>query len=98
MLFIAASSGIIWNLVIYIINIEVKRIPPTRLNLKDKARRIKTIPKYIGFLEYLKTPLITKELALFIFIGLIVVCSALNDLTADIRINGPRIMKNKLRI
>ena len=64
-----------------------------KIEPKDKARRIKTIPKYIGFLEYLKTPLITKELALFIFIGLIVVCSALNDLTADIRINGPSIMK-----
>ena len=91
MLFIAASSGIIWNLVIYIINIEVKRIPPTRLNLKDKARRIKTIPKYIGFLEYLKIPVTTREEAFSIEIGLTVVSWFLNEIIAVTRTHIPTI-------
>tara|TARA_A100001011_G_scaffold17833_1_gene18417 strand:- start:795 stop:1046 length:252 start_codon:yes stop_codon:yes gene_type:complete len=68
------------------------------LNLNDIERRINAIPKYIGFLEYLKVPDSTNEVALSILIGLIVVWCALNDLTADIRINGPNIISNMLRI
>ena len=75
----------------------VRIVPPIKLNLNDTARRIKTIPRYIGFLEYLKTPETTKEVALSIFIGLIVVCCALNDLAADIRVTGPTIISNKLK-
>ena len=82
----------------YIVKSIVKKIPPIRLNLNDNERRINNIPKYIGFLEYLKVPDITNEVALSILMGLIVVWLTLNDLTADIRINGPSIISNMLRI
>ena len=79
-------------------NIEVISKPPNKLNFIDTDIKIKTIPKYIGFLEYLKVPDSTNEVALSILMGLIVVWWALNDLTADIRINGPNIISNMLRI
>ncbi|MGYP003328048341 len=56
--------------------------PPIKLNLKVKPSKINNIPKYIGFLEYLKTPLTTKEDAFSIDIGLTVVFCLLNELTA----------------
>ncbi len=78
-------------------NSIVRTIPPIKLNLNDIERRIKTIPKYIGFLEYLKTPDTTNEVALSIFMGLIVVSWTLNDLAADIRVSRPTIISNKLK-
>ena len=78
-------------------NSIVRIIPPIKLNLNDIERRIKNIPRYIGFLEYLKTPDTTKEVALSIFMGLMVVCCTLNDLAADIRVSGPSIISNKLK-
>ena len=57
-------------------------MPPTKLNINAKPNKIKAIPKYIGFLEYLKTPEVTKEEAFSIFIGLTVVFCFLNKLTA----------------
>ncbi len=81
----------------YIVKSIVKKIPPIRLNLNDNERRINNIPKYIGFLEYLKTPDTTNEVALSIFMGLIVVSWTLNDLAADIRVSRPTIISNKLK-
>ena len=40
------------------------------------------IPRYIGFLEYLKTPSVTKDEAKSGCNGFIVVCDFLNDFTA----------------
>ena len=60
----------------------VNNRPPITLNLKVKPSNINNIPKYIGFLEYLKTPLTTKEDAFSIDIGLTVVFCLLNELTA----------------
>ena len=48
-------------------------MPPIKLNMNVNPNKISTIPKYIGFLEYLKTPEITKEEAFSIFMGLTVV-------------------------
>ena len=39
----------------------MNKSPPIRLNLKVRPSNTNDIPKYIGFLEYLKIPLITKE-------------------------------------
>ena len=49
------------------------------------------MPKYIGFLEYLKTPDVTKEDAFSGFKGLTVVFCFLKDKTADINVRNPSI-------
>ena len=67
----------------------MKNKPPIKLNLKVKPSNINNIPKYIGFLEYLKTPLITKEDAFSIDIGLTVVSCFLNELTAATKTDIP---------
>jgi len=79
----------------------VKNKPPIKLNLKVKPSNINNIPKYIGFLEYLKTPLITKEDAFSIDIGLTVVFCLLNELTAVANTaipNRKEIVLNEFRI
>ncbi len=63
--------------------------PPIKLNLKVKPTNINDIPKYIGFREYLNIPLITKEDAFSIDIGLTVVFCFLNELTAATKIDIP---------
>ena len=96
--FIAASSGIIWN---FVIKIEKNRdiiIPPIRLNLQDKDNKIINIPRYIGFLENLNIPEVTKEDACLGSKGLTVVFCLLNDLTADKKTNNPKIRRNRLII
>ena len=47
--------------------------PPIKLNFKVKPSNMNDIPKYIGFLEYLKIPDTTREEAFSIDIGLTVV-------------------------
>ena len=79
-------------------NRNVKTIPPIRLNLAVIASKKNTIPKYIGFLEYLKAPVITNEDALSIAIGLIVVFCSLNDETADAKVIIPSIKNMRLKI
>ena len=64
-------------------------MPPIKLNINAKPDKITAIPKYIGFLEYLKTPEVTIEEAFSIFIGLTVVFCFLNKLTANTRIDNP---------
>ena len=79
----------------------MKNKPPIKLNLKVKPSNINNIPKYIGFLEYLKTPLITKEDAFSIDIGLTVVFCLLNELTAVANTAIPsrkEIVLNEFRI
>ena len=79
----------------------MKNKPPIKLNLKVKPSNINNIPKYIGFLEYLKTPLITKEDAFSIDIGLTVVFCLLNELTAVANTaipNRNEIVLNEFRI
>ena len=63
--------------------------PPIKLNLKVKPTNINDIPKYIGFREYLNIPLITKEDAFSIDIGLTVVSCFLNELTAATKTDIP---------
>ena len=79
-------------------NRNVKTIPPIRLNLAVIASKKNNIPRYIGFLEYLKAPVITNEDALSIAIGLIVVFCSLNDETADAKVIIPSIKNMRLRI
>ena len=49
------------------------------------------IPKYIGFLEYLKIPVTTREEAFSIDIGLMVVSWFLNEIIAVTRTDIPTI-------
>ena len=76
-------------------NIEVISKPPNRLNFIDIEIKIKTIPKYIGFLEKLKTPEITNEEACSGLRGLIVVWCFLKDAAEINKIPKPR---NKIKI
>ena len=62
------------------------------------AIRMNTIPKYIGFLEYLKMPVTTSDDAFSIAIGFTVVCCFLKEDTAEIKINSPIISDNKLNM
>ena len=67
----------------------MKSRPPIKLNLKAKPSNTNDIPKYIGFREYLNIPLITKEDAFSIDIGLTVVFCFLNEPTAATKIDIP---------
>jgi len=58
--------------------------------------KIINIPRYIGFLENLNIPEVTKEDACLGSKGLTVVFCVLNDLTADAKIANPKIRRNKL--
>ncbi len=79
-------------------NKNVSKIPPIKLNLAVRASKKNTIPKYIGFLEYLKAPVITNDDALSIAIGLMVVLCSLNDETADAKVIIPSIKNIRLTI
>ena len=63
--------------------------PPNKLNFTDIEIKIKTMPKYIGFLEKLKTPEITKEVACSGLRGLIVVWCFLKDAADTIKMLTP---------
>ena len=76
-------------------NIEVINKPPIKLNFIDTDIKIKTIPRYIGFLENLKTPEITKDEACSGLRGLIVVWCFLKDAAEINKIPKPR---NKIKM
>jgi hypothetical protein len=42
-------------------NVKIIKMPPIKLNFIVIDSKINSIPKYIGFLEYLKMPEITNE-------------------------------------
>ena len=65
--------------------------PPIKLNFKVKPSNMNDIPKYIGFLEYLKIPVTTREEAFSIDIGLMVVSWFLNEIIAVTRTDIPTI-------
>ena len=65
--------------------------PPIKLNFKVKPSNMNDIPKYIGFLEYLKIPVTTREEAFSIEIGLTVVSWFLNEIIAVTRTDIPTI-------
>ena len=69
----------------------VKINPPIKLNFKVKPSNMNDIPKYIGFLEYLKIPVTTREEAFSIDIGLTVVSWFLNEIIAVTRTDIPTI-------
>ena len=71
-------------------------MPPIKLNMNVNPNKISTIPKYIGFLEYLNIPETTKEDACFGAKGLTVVFCFLKDLTAEMKTNSPKIKRNRL--
>ena len=71
-------------------------IPPIKLNLNEMENNIISIPRYIGFLENLNIPEVTKDEACLGFKGLTVVFCSLKDLTAEIKIINPKIKRNKL--
>ena len=75
-------------------NKAINIIPPKRLNTKASEPNIVAIPRYIGFLEYVKIFSVTNFVACLGFNGLTVVLFRLNDLTADIRIEKPNNIKN----
>jgi hypothetical protein len=58
--------------------------------------KIINIPRYIGFLENLNIPEVTKEDACLGSKGLTVVFCLLNDLTADIKTANPKIRSKRL--
>ena len=64
-------------------------MPPIGLNLMLNATNIKSIPKYIGFLESEKTPDVTRLLAVSGFNGLTVVWCFLNKPAAKKSISTP---------
>ena len=64
----------------------------------DIDSRMKSIPKYIGFLVKPKIPEFTSEEAWSGFNGLIVVWCFLNDLTAIIKIIKPKNKNIKLTL
>ena len=67
-----------------------------RLNLNEMDNNIINIPRYIGFLENLNIPEVTKEDACLGSKGLIVVFCFLNDLTAEMKTKSPKIKRNRL--
>ena len=60
--------------------------------------KISSIPRYIGFLESLNIPEVTREDACLGSKGFTVVFCFLNDFTADIKTTKPKIRKNRLII
>ena len=79
-------------------NIRTIRVPPTKLNCMAADNKINDSPKYIGFLEYLKTPEITNEDALSGCSGLTVVFCFLKDNIAAIKVIVPSDKNNELII
>ena len=71
-------------------------IPPIGLNFMLSATNIKSMPKYIGFLESEKTPDVTRSLAASGFRGLTVVWCFLNKRAAKKSINTPISKHSKL--
>ena len=74
-------------------NAELIKIPPIKLNLIVIDIKINSMPKYIGFLEYLKIPEMTNEDAFSGWSGLTVVLCLLKDKTDVINVVIP-INKN----
>ena len=71
-------------------------MPPIGLNLMLSATNIKSMPKYIGFLESEKTPDVTRSLAASGLSGLTVVWYFLNKRAAKKSINTPISKHSKL--
>ena len=94
----AFSSGIIWYLVIYAQNKATNKSPPIILKKIAREHKILVIPRYIGFLENVKMPLVTKDVAWSGCNGFIVVLFFLNAWTAEIKINNPVTKKDRPRI
>ena len=67
-------------------NAKIIKMPPTKLNFIVIDIKINSMPKYIGFLEYLKMPETTKEDAFSGWRGLTVVLCLLKDRTAVIKV------------
>ena len=78
--------------------IEIVIIPPIMLYLIDKEIKINNIPKYMGFLEYLKTFEITSADAFSGRRGLMVVFCFLKDDSAKTRKAAPRKKNEMLMI
>tara|TARA_Y100000768_G_scaffold381465_1_gene360175 strand:+ start:986 stop:1354 length:369 start_codon:yes stop_codon:yes gene_type:complete len=72
-----------------------KNIPPIILKIIATEHNIKAIPRYIGFLETLKTPSVTKTDACIGLIGLMVVLFFLKRFAAENKRNNPKIKKIK---
>ena len=70
-------------------NAKIIKMPPTKLNFIVIDIKINSMPKYIGFLEYLKMPETTKEDAFSGLSGLTVVLCILKDKTAVIKVIIP---------
>jgi hypothetical protein len=64
----------------------------------DQARRINAIPRYIGFLDNLYVPEITKEVADFGLRGLKVVFALRKEASADNEKMQPKIMHKIMHI
>ena len=63
--------------------------PPIKLNCTEIEHSTNKSPKYIGFLVYLKTPLVTSVDAFSGFNGSTVVSCLLNERIADTKTNKP---------
>lgn len=68
---------------------KIIKMPPTKLNFIVIDIKINSMPKYIGFLEYLKMPETTKKDAFSGWSGLRVVLCLLKDKTDVIKIIIP---------
>lgn len=75
-------------------NAKIIKMPPTKLNFIVVDIKINSMPKYIGFLEYLKMPEVTKEDAFSGWSGLTVVLNLLKDIAAVIKIIIPSSKNN----
>jgi len=82
----------------YTQNNAIKMTPPIMLKEIAKELNINTMPRYIGFLENVKMPAVTSEVACSGFNGLMVVLLDLKSLAAEIKINSPIIKEIRLRI
>ena len=82
----------------YIQNNATNITPPIKLKEIARELNINAIPRYIGFLENLKMPAVTSEVACSGFNGLMVVLLDLKSLAAEIKINSPIIKEIRLRI
>ena len=74
-------------------NKKMRIAPPIGLKKIANEPNMNAIPRYIGFLEYLKIPPVTNFVACSGLKGLTVVLSFLNNRTADIKIKKPNKSK-----
>ena len=79
-------------------NKVINKIPPIILKKRAREPNIVVIPRYIGFLEYLKIFSVTSFVAFSGFKGLTVVLLLLNDVTADVNIKNSKNIKVLARV